>query len=32
VLAPAAYGPVPLLLPAFTTVASSLPENGRACT
>ena len=32
VLAPAAYGPVPLLLPAFTAVASSLPENGRACT
>ena len=31
VLAPAAYGPVPLLLPAFTAVASSLPENGRAC-
>ncbi len=31
VLAPAAYGPVPLLLPAFTAVASSLPANGRAC-
>jgi hypothetical protein len=32
VLAPAGYGPVPLLLPAFSTVASSLPENGRHCT
>ena len=31
VLAPATYGPVPLLLPAFTAVASSLPENGRRC-
>jgi len=32
VLAPGAYGPVPLLLPAFTPVASSLPANGRHCT
>jgi hypothetical protein len=31
VLAPAAYGPVPLLLPAFTAVASTLPTTGRAC-
>jgi hypothetical protein len=31
VLAPGAYGPVPLLLPAFTAVATSLPENGRHC-
>jgi hypothetical protein len=31
VLAPGAYGPVPLLLPAFTAVAASLPENGRHC-
>jgi hypothetical protein len=31
VLAPAAYGPVPLLLPAFTPAASSLPTNGRHC-
>lgn len=31
VLAPGAYGPVPLLLPAFTAVARSLPENGRRC-
>ena len=31
VLAPSAYGPVPLLLPAFTPVASSLPQNGRHC-
>jgi len=31
VLAPGAYGAVPLLLPAFTAVARSLPENGRHC-
>ena len=31
VLAPGDYGPVPLLLPAFTPVASALPENGRRC-
>ena len=31
VLAPAEYGPVPLLLPAFTPVARTLPENGRHC-
>jgi len=31
VLAPAEYGPVPLLLPAFTGVASRLPANGRRC-
>ena len=31
VLAPAAYGPVPLLLPAFAAVASTLPATGRAC-
>ena len=32
VLAPAVYGPVPLLLPAFGALARSLPENGRRCT
>jgi len=31
VLAPGSYGAVPLLLPAFTAVATSLPENGRHC-
>jgi hypothetical protein len=31
VLVPDAYGPVPLLLPAFTAVAQALPDNGRAC-
>jgi hypothetical protein len=31
VLGPAAYGPVPLLLPAFTAVARTLPANGRHC-
>ena len=31
VLAPAAYGPVPLLLPAFGDVARSLPATGRHC-
>jgi hypothetical protein len=31
VLAPAAYGPVPLLLPAFSSVAETLPPNGRRC-
>lgn len=31
VLAPAAYGAVPLLLPAFTAVARTLPETGRRC-
>ncbi len=31
VLAPAAYGPVPLLLPAFTPAATALPTNGRRC-
>jgi hypothetical protein len=31
VLAPQAHGPVPLLLPAFTAVAGTLPENGRHC-
>lgn len=31
VLAPATYGAVPLLLPAFTAVARSLPVNGRHC-
>lgn len=32
VLAPAAYGPVPLLLPVFGDVAKALPTNGRRCT
>ena len=32
VLAPAQYGAVPLLLPAFTSLARTLPENGRRCT
>jgi hypothetical protein len=31
VLAPSAYGAVPLLLPAFSTVARALPVNGRHC-
>ncbi|GAA1968963.1 hypothetical protein GCM10009817_06180 [Terrabacter lapilli] len=31
VLAPGAYGPVPLLLPAFTAAAKALPTNGRHC-
>lgn len=31
VLAPAAYGAVPLLLPAFSAAARTLPENGRHC-
>ena len=31
VLAPGRYGAVPLLLPAFTEVARTLPENGRRC-
>ena len=31
VLAPSAYGPVPLLLPAFTSLANTLPRNGRRC-
>ncbi|GGM79720.1 hypothetical protein GCM10009721_00220 [Terrabacter tumescens] len=31
VLAPGSYGAVPLLLPAFTAVARTLPENGRHC-
>ncbi|MGO4361678.1 hypothetical protein AB4Y83_13295 [Terrabacter sp. RAF57] len=31
VLAPGAYGAVPLLLPAFTDVAKSLPVTGRHC-
>ncbi|MER7071290.1 hypothetical protein [Terrabacter sp. NPDC000476] len=31
VLAPAAYGAVPLLLPAFSAAARALPENGRHC-
>lgn len=31
VLVPAAYGPAPLLLPAFDEVARSLPANGRRC-
>ncbi|GAA2476862.1 DUF3515 family protein [Terrabacter carboxydivorans] len=31
VLAPATYGAVPLLLPAFTAVAKTLPETGRHC-
>ena len=31
VLAPGEYGPVPLLLPAFSSVAGALPENGRHC-
>lgn len=32
VLAPAAYGPVPLLLPVFGEVAKTLPTDGRRCT
>ena len=31
VLAPGRYGAVPLLLPAFTAVAKTLPQNGRRC-
>ena len=31
VLAPSAYGPVPLLLPAFSAAAGALPGNGRRC-
>ncbi|MEO7754362.1 MAG: DUF3515 family protein [Terracoccus sp.] len=31
VLAPAGYGAVPLLLPAFTAAAEALPSNGRRC-
>lgn len=31
VLAPSVYGPVPLLLPAFTKAAQSLSSNGRRC-
>jgi hypothetical protein len=31
VLAPSAYGAVPLLLPAFTEVAKTLPATGRHC-
>jgi hypothetical protein len=31
VLVPDSYGPVPLLLPAFSTAARSLPETGRHC-
>jgi hypothetical protein len=31
VLAPGTYGPVPLLLPAFSAVARTLPANGRHC-
>ena len=31
VLAPGGYGAVPLLLPAFTDVAKSLPATGRHC-
>jgi hypothetical protein len=31
VLAPNAYGPVPLLLPAFDELARSLPATGRRC-
>ncbi|GAB3058009.1 hypothetical protein GCM10027053_19710 [Intrasporangium mesophilum] len=31
VLAPGAYGPVPLLLPAFSQVAGALPKNGHRC-
>ncbi|MEW1954131.1 DUF3515 family protein [Terrabacter sp. NPDC080008] len=31
VLAPGTYGPVPLLLPAFTAAAEALPKNGRHC-
>ena len=31
VLAPTAYGPVPLLLPAFGALARSLPATGRHC-
>jgi hypothetical protein len=32
VLAPASYGAVPLLLPAFGEAARALPTNGRSCT
>lgn len=31
VLVPDAYAPEPLLLPAFTALARTLPRNGRAC-
>lgn len=31
VLVPKAYGPAPLLLPAFTAAAEALPDNGRKC-
>ena len=31
VLVPSAYGPVPLLLPAFESAAQGLPDNGRKC-
>lgn len=31
VLIPQSYGPAPLLLPAFTAAASSLPTTGRHC-
>lgn len=31
VLVPSAYGPGPLLLPAFSDVARALPDNGRGC-
>ncbi len=31
VLAPGDYGPVPLLLPAFSKVAGVLPKNGHHC-
>ncbi|PKW25904.1 uncharacterized protein DUF3515 [Phycicoccus duodecadis] len=31
VLVPSSYGPAPLLLPAFTEVAASLPRNGLVC-
>ncbi|WP_322786070.1 DUF3515 family protein [Intrasporangium oryzae] len=32
VLAPSAYGPVSLLLPAFAEAARALPTTGRTCT
>ena len=32
VLVPGVYGAVPLLLPAFATVAKALPTTGRHCT
>lgn len=31
VLVPSSYGPAPLLLPAFTTIAAALPRNGLVC-